>query len=78
MDSAKSPVASNIEDYQPLEQAPEEGSNLLSRKFIITILGITIFGLFTALGRMDIETYMYFFGGITAGYFGVNFMQKKM
>lgn len=69
MDSAKPPVASNL---------PQEETNLLSRKFILTVLGVVIFGVFTALGKMDVETYMYFFGALTASYFGVNFIQKKL
>lgn len=61
---------------QPYEKDPLDRFG--GRKFILTILGITIFGVFTALGRMEMETYMYIFGGLTAGYFGINFAQKKL
>lgn len=48
------------------------------RKFLLTVLGILIFGIFTATKQMEVETYMYLFSALTAGYFGINFTQKKM
>lgn len=70
MDSA---IRSNIdpgEEKDPL-------SYIGGRKYVLTVLGVIIFGIFTATGKMDVDTYMYLFGALTAGYFGINFAQKK-
>lgn len=77
MDSAKKeevefiPVLKSEEEKDPLHQVG-------GRKFLLTVLGIVIFGIFTATKQMDVDTYMYLFGVLTAGYFGINFTQKKM
>lgn len=77
MDSAKKeevefiPVLKSEEEKDPLHQVG-------GRKFLLTVLGIVIFGIFTATKQMEVETYMYLFSALTAGYFGINFTQKKM
>lgn len=82
MDSAIPPIRSNSSPRDVLDlgtvQVPiSDDGGLMSRKFILTVIGIVIFGIFTALGKMDVDSYMYFYAAITAGYFGINFMQKK-
>lgn len=67
-------IRSNIEPGEEKDPLSYIGG----RKYVLTVLGVIIFGIFTATGKMDVETYMWFFGAITAGYFGINFTQKKM
>lgn len=68
MDSAKK---LETEEQDPLNEVG-------GRKFLLTVLGIIIFGIFTALGQMEVETYMYLFLGLAGGYGVVNVTQKKM
>lgn len=80
MDSAHEQPKDEIE-YIPVLKTEEEKDPLHQvggRKFLLTVLGIVIFGIFTATKQMEVETYMWFFSAITAGYFGINFTQKKM
>lgn len=60
------------------QEEPDGLYKVGGRKFILAVLGIVIFGIFTAVGKMDVDTYMWLFGALTASYFGINFMQKKM
>lgn len=76
LESAQALEASEVETVPQEEKDPL--NEVGGRKFLLTVLGIVIFGIFTALGQMDVETYMYLFGALTAGYFGINVAQKKM
>lgn len=83
MDSATPPYSSEIvpgrEIYLEPVQAPiSEDGNLKSRKFIISMYLITVSSIFTALGMMDINTWIVFTGGVGATYLGVNIYQKTM
>lgn len=82
MDSVKPSVRSNIELQEPLELGTiqvttNEDSNLKSRKFIVAITLILISSIFTGLGMMDVDTWMFFTGAVGAAYLGVNIYQKK-
>ena len=82
MDSAKPSVRSNIELQEPLELGTiqvttNEDGNLKSRKFVISITLILISSIFTGLGMMDVDTWMFFTGAVGAAYLGVNVYQKR-
>lgn len=55
-----------------------EDGNLKSRKFVVSMTLILIASVFTALGQMDVDTWMFFTGGVAAAYLGVNLYQKRM
>lgn len=61
-----------------LEPVVSEDRNLKSRKFIVAMTLITVSSIFTALGMMDINTWIVFTGGVGATYLGVNIYQKTM
>lgn len=75
-------VDSNIEpgasQHIEMIQVPvSEDSNLKSRKFIVSMALIIISSIFTGLGMMDVDTWMFFTGVVGAAYLGVNIYQKK-
>lgn len=83
MDSATPPYASEIEPgreiyIEPVQTPISEDRNLKSRKFIVAMTLITVSSIFTALGMMDINTWIVFTGGVGATYLGVNIYQKTM
>lgn len=83
MDSATPPYASGIEPgreiyIEPVQTPISEDRNLKSRKFIVAMTLITVSSIFTALGMMDINTWIVFTGGVGATYLGVNIYQKTM
>lgn len=83
MDSATPHYASEIEPgreiyLEPVQAPISEDWNLKSRKFIISLYLITVSSIFTALGMMDINTWIVFTGGVGATYLGVNLYQKTM
>ena len=83
MDSATPPYASEIEPgreiyIEPVQTPISEDRNLKSRKFIVAMTLITVSSIFTALGMMDINTWIVFTGGVGATYLGVNLYQKTM
>lgn len=82
MDSAKLPVRSNssqgeVLDLGMVQVTTNEDSNLKSRKFIVAMTLILISSIFTGLGMMDVDTWMFFTGAVGAAYLGVNIYQKK-
>ncbi len=82
MDSAKPPYASEIEpgreiDLELVQVPVSEDGNLKSRKFIITMTLVIISSVFTGIGLMSIDMWMYFNGALTASYIGVNLYQKN-
>lgn len=83
MDSAKPPVTHYNEPQGPLDigtvqVTTDEDGNLKSRKFIVSMTLILIASVFTAIGQMDVDTWMFFTGGVAAAYLGVNLYQKRM
>ena len=83
MDSATPPYASEIEPgreiyLEPVQAPISEDRNLKSRKFIVSMTLLIIASIFTALGMMDINTWIVFTGGVGATYLGVNLYQKTM
>jgi len=83
MDSATPPYASEIEPgreiyIEPVQTPISEDRNLKSRKFIVAMTLITVSSIFTALGMMDINTWIVFTGGVGTTYLGVNLYQKTM
>lgn len=83
MDSATPTYASEIEPgreiyIEPVQTPISEDRNLKSRKFIVAMTLITVSSIFTALGMMDINTWIVFTGGVGATYLGVNIYQKTM
>ena len=82
MDSAKRHYASEIEPGHDIDlgtvQVPiSDDNNLKSRKFIVSMYLITVASIFTGLGMMDVDTWMFFTGTVAAAYLGVNIYQKK-
>lgn len=63
---------------EPVQTPISEDRNLKSRKFIVAMTLITVSSIFTALGMMDINTWIVFTGGVGATYLGVNIYQKTM
>lgn len=59
-------------------QVNNEDGNLKSRKFIVSMTLIIISSVFTAVGQMDVDTWMFFTGGVAAAYLGVNLYKKRM
>lgn len=75
-------IRSNIEpgasQHIEMVQVPvSEDGNLKSRKFIITMTLVIISSIFTGIGLMSIDMWMYFNGALTASYIGANLYQKK-
>lgn len=75
-------VDANIEpgevlDLGMVQVTNSEDSNLKSRKFIVSMSLIIISSIFTGLGMMDVDTWMFFTGAVGAAYLGVNIYQKK-
>lgn len=82
MDSAKPSQTHYTAPSGPFDlgmvQIPtNEDGNLKSRKFIVSMYLITVASIFTALNRMDVDTWMFFTGGVAAAYLGVNLYQKR-
>lgn len=82
MDSAIPPIRSNSAQQDVLDlgliQTPvSDDGNLKSRKFIITMMLVIISSVFTGIGLMSIDMWMYFNGALTASYIGANLYQKK-
>lgn len=65
-------------DLGTVQVTTDEDGNLKSRKFIVSMTLILIASVFTAIGQMDVETWMFFTGGVAAAYLGVNLYQKRM
>lgn len=65
-------------DLGMVQVTNNEDGNLKSRKFIVSITLIIISSVFTAVGQMDVDTWMFFTGGVAAAYLGVNLYQKRM
>lgn len=65
-------------DLGTVQVTTNEDGNLKSRKFIVSMTLILIASIFTALGQMDVDTWMFFTGGVAAAYLGVNLYQKRM
>lgn len=65
-------------DLGMVQVTTDEDGNLKSRKFIVSMTLILIASVFTAIGQMDVETWMFFTGGVAAAYLGVNLYQKRM
>jgi len=64
-------------DLGTVQVTNSEDSNLKSRKFIVSMSLIIISSIFTGLGMMDVDTWMFFTGAVGAAYLGVNIYQKK-
>lgn len=67
----------DLGSVQVHQEPISEDNNLKSRKFIVSMYLITVSSLFTALGMMDVDTWMYFTGVVGGTYLGVNIYQKK-
>lgn len=65
-------------DLGMVQVVNNEDGNLKSRKFIVSMYLITIASIFTGLGMMDVDTWMFFTGGVAAAYLGVNLYQKRI
>lgn len=84
IDSAQNrPYSPEIEpqgqfDIGTVQVTTNEDGNLKSRKFVVSMTLILVSSLFTALGQMDVDTWMFFTGGVAAAYLGVNLYQKRM
>lgn len=82
MDSARPSVTHYNEprafDLGEVQIPVSDDGNLKSRKFIVSMTLILVASVFTALDRMDVDTWMFFTGGVAAAYLGVNLYQKKM
>ena len=65
-------------DLGTVQVTTDEDGNLKSRKFIVSMTLILIASVFTALGQMDVDTWMFFTGSVAAAYLGVNLYQKRM
>lgn len=84
LDSAQNRLnGTKIEPQGPLDLGTvqvttDEDGNLKSRKFIVSMTLILIASIFTALGQMDVDTWMFFTGSVAAAYLGVNLYQKRM
>lgn len=65
-------------DLGTVQVTTNEDGNLKSRKFIVSMTLILISSIFTALGQMDVDTWMFFTGGVAAAYLGVNLYQKRL
>lgn len=63
---------------EPVQTPISEDWNLKSRKFIITMTLVIISSVFTGIGLMSIDMWMYFNGALTASYIGANLYQKTM
>ena len=64
-------------DLGMVQVPTQDDGNLKSRKFIVSMSLIIISSIFTGLGMMDIDTWMFFTGGVGAAYLGINIYQKK-
>lgn len=64
-------------DLGMLQVPVSDDGNLKSRKFIVAMALILISSIFTGLGMMDVNTWMFFTGAVGAAYLGVNIYQKK-
>lgn len=57
---------------------PNDDSGLKSKKFIVTMLLLVVSSLFTGMGIMTIDQWLWFDGAIAAGYGILNVGQKKL
>lgn len=69
-------------ESEEVESVPVEEKDGLARfggrKFIVGVLLIVVSSIFTGIGIMGIEQWLWFTGGVGVAYFGVNFVQKKI
>lgn len=57
---------------------PNDDSGLKSKKFIVTMLLLVVSSLFTGMGIMTIDQWLWFCSAIAAGYGILNVGQKKL
>ena len=57
---------------------PNDDSGLKSKKFIVTMLLLVVSSLFTGMGIMTIDQWLWFNSALAAGYGILNVGQKKL
>lgn len=86
MDSAKPPVTRYSEPqgpfplesvHLPISEEKDSLDRFGGRKFIVGVLLITVASIFTWMGIMTVDQWLWFTSGVGVAYFGVNFIQKK-